>query len=138
MNQIEYIISEEIRQAFMNLAYVDTAKGRTGRRFAVGALMHLMEQLIPELKRIGAISADFGIPAPGCQQCAEEFLKGGAHPIFESGFFACIHRQQRDAEWRNCPIRSILELPTKRENKTQEKNSHVQETGKGFPGRHGR
>lgn len=82
MNQIEYIISEEIRQAFMNLAYVDTAKGRTGRRFAVGALMHLMEQLIPELKRIGAISADFGIPAPGCQQCAEEFLKGGSASHF--------------------------------------------------------
>ena len=109
MNQIEYIISEELRQAFMNLAYVDIAKGRTGRRFAVGALMHLMEQLIPELKRIGAISADFGIPTPECQQCAEEFLKGKARPIYDSRFFACIHRQQRDAEWCNCPIRSILE-----------------------------
>lgn len=119
MNQIEYIISEELRQAFMNLAYVDIAKGRTGRRFAVGALMHLMEQLIPELRRIGAISADFGIPTPECQQCAEEFLKGKARPIYDSRFFACIHRQQRDAEWRNCPIRLILEFHPMKESKPE-------------------
>ena len=119
MNQIEYIISEELRMAFMNLAYVSARQGMTGRRFAVGALMQLLDQLIPELKRIGAISADFGIPTPECQQCAEEFLKGGAHPIFDSRFFACIHRQQRDAEWRNCPIRSILEFHPMKDSKSE-------------------
>lgn len=119
MNQIEYIISEQLRMAFMNLAYVSARQGMTGRRFAVGALMQLLDQLIPELKRIGAISADFGIPTPECQQCAEEFLKGEAHPIYDSRFFACIHRQQRDAEWRNCPIRLILEFHPMKESKPE-------------------
>lgn len=108
---IKYDVTEELMEIladeFENLAF--TRADNLAKRYQAAGALHMVERLLPVLRKAGLITDADTLPTRGCLRCSEEWLHKEGNPNHNSRLPDCRRPMLLQPDSRNCPIFRIRE-----------------------------